>query len=197
MRNRSRRARAFRFVSQLGIKYPDSPIVNEESRGADRPFRGGPAAGYRAPDGPLRLAGGGREVSLFSRLRGTSHHLLLFGSRDPVSDGWSETFYAELRNLIAEYEGLLEPHLILAREPARAGTETPVYVDELGLVRERYGLKGAGCYLIRPDGYVAFRAPGPDLRSVRAYLQRVFACARAGNRAQQPIVPHNKGGVHG
>jgi len=197
MRNRSRRARAFRFVSQLGIKYPDSPIVNEESRGADRPFRGGPAAGYRAPDGPLRLAGGGREVSLFSRLRGTSHHLLLFGSRDPVSDGWSETFYAELRNLIAEYEGLLDPHLILAREPARAGTETPVYVDELGLVRERYGLKGAGCYLIRPDGYVAFRAPGPDLRSVRAYLQRVFACARAGNRAQQPIVPHNKGGVHG
>ena len=65
-------------------------------------------------------------------------------------------------------------HLIVAREPARTGAELAVYVDELGLVHERYGLRGAGCSLIRPDGYVAFRAPGSDLRSVRAYLRRVF-----------------------
>jgi hypothetical protein len=51
----------------------------------------------------------------------------------------------------------------------------PVYVDEPGLLHERYGLKGAGYYLIRPDGYVAYRAPGTDLRPVRAYLQRTFA----------------------
>src|SRR5918993_2167972 len=72
---RSRRARAFRFVSQLGIKYPDSPIVGEELGGADRAFRRGPAAGHRAPDGPLRLADDRRMVSLFSRLRGTPHQL--------------------------------------------------------------------------------------------------------------------------
>ncbi len=173
MSKRSRRARAFRFVSQLGIKYPDSPIVDEESRGADRAFRRGPAAGHRAPDGPLRPAGDGRTVSLFSRLRGTSHHLLLFAGRGSVAGGWGASD-AELRGLVAEYEGLLEPHLILTREPAQAGTEAPAYVDESGLVHERYGLKGAGCYLIRPDGYVAFRAPGSDLQPVRAYLHRVF-----------------------
>ena len=54
------------------------------------------------------------------------------------------------------------------------GAEIPVYVDEPGLAHERYGLRGAGLYLIRPDGYVAFRAPGTDLRPLRAYLQRVF-----------------------
>lgn len=170
---RSRRARAFRFVSQLGIKYPDSPIVGEKLDRADQAFRHGPAAGHRAPDCPLRLAADGTQTSLFSRLRGTSHHLLLFGGPASIADGWSESG-PELRELVTEYEGLLEPHLILARAPVQARPEAQVYVDDSGLAHERYGLKGAGCYLIRPDGYVAFRAPGPDLEAVRAYLQRMF-----------------------
>jgi hypothetical protein len=110
---------------------------------------------------------------LFSRLRGTPHHLLLFGHRSSTADGW-DVSDTELLDLLAEYEGLLEPHLILAREPARIGEEAPVYVDQPGLVYERYGLKGAGLYLIRPDGYVAFRAPGTGLQTIRAYLQRTF-----------------------
>lgn len=169
---RSRRARAFRFVSQLGIKYPDSSIVDEYLHGADQEFRHGPAAGHRTPDGPLRLAGDGRQVSLFSCLRGNPHHLLLFGGQSPAADGWSPG--SGLRELVAEYEGLLEPCSIFAREPAQAEIEAPVYVDESGLVHERYGMKAAGYYLIRPDGYVAFRAMGLDLQPLRAYLQRVF-----------------------
>ena len=175
MGRRSLRARAFRFVSQLGIKYPDSPIVAEELDGADRAFRRGPAAGQRAPDGPLLLAGDGRQISLFSRMRGTSHHLLLFADQGSTADGWDASD-TELLDLLAGYEGLLKPHLILAREPARIGEEVPAYVDESGLVYERYGLKGpAGLYLIRPDGYVGFRAPGTDLRTIRAYLQVMFS----------------------
>jgi hypothetical protein len=167
---RSRRARAFRFVSQLGIKYPESPIVDENRGGADLAFRRGPAAGNRAPDGPLRLAGDGREVSLFSRLRGTPHHLLLFagrGAEAPASD-------AELRNMLAGYEGMIQAHLIFAGDRGQIGSEVPAYVDESGLVHGRYGLTGAGCYLIRPDGYVAFRAQGSNLRQIRAYLRRTF-----------------------
>jgi len=172
MGRRSRRARAFRFVSQLGIKYPDSPIVDEELRGADQAFRRGPAAGHRAPDGPLRLDGEGRTISLFSRLRGTPHHLLLFDGSSPTTDGWDASD-AELRDKVARYKGTIGPHRISAREPAQVA-EIPVYVDESELVHERYGLQGAGCYLIRPDGYVAFRAPGSGLRPVLSYLQTTF-----------------------
>jgi 2-polyprenyl-6-methoxyphenol hydroxylase-like FAD-dependent oxidoreductase len=168
-----RRVRLFRFVSQLGIKYPDSPIVDEDLRGGDQEFRHGPAAGHRAPDGPLRMAGDGRPVSLFSLMRGNPHHLLLFRGRGSIADG-QDAFGPVPREPIAEYKGLLEPHLISAREAARTGASAPVYVDESGLVHERYGLKSAGYYLIRPDGYVAFRAPGSELRLLRAYLQRVF-----------------------
>jgi hypothetical protein len=147
--------------------------VGEKLDGADRAFRSGPAAGNRAPDAPLRLIGESRPTSLFSRLRETPHHLLLFDRRGSDAEGWTASD-AELRVLIAEYEGLLEPHLIVARESARVGAQIPVYVDEPGLAHERYGLRGAGLYLIRPDGYVAFRAPGTALRPLRAYLQRVF-----------------------
>jgi hypothetical protein len=98
---------------------------------------------------------------------------LLFGGWDSDVNGWAASD-AELRALIAEYEGLLEPHLIVAGESTRVGAEIPVYVDEPGLVHERYGLRSAGLYLIRPDGYVAFRAPGTDLRPLWSYLQRVF-----------------------
>jgi 2-polyprenyl-6-methoxyphenol hydroxylase-like FAD-dependent oxidoreductase len=183
MGKRSRRARAFRFVSQLGIKYPDSPIVGEELHAADRAFRHGPAAGHRAPDGSLRLVENGRTVSLFSRLRDTPHHLLLFsgpGGRD-LSDG-------DLRGLVTEYEGLLEPHLIFSAESSRKGVEFPAYVDDSGLVYERYGLRGDGCYLIRPDGYIAFRAPGSNLRPLRAYLQKVFAASPSASHKTRPTV---------
>jgi hypothetical protein len=173
MGKRSLRARAFRFVSQLGIKYPGSSVVGEDLHGADRTFRSGPAAGHRAPDAPLRLVGESRPTSLFSRLRGTAHHLLLFGGWGSDADRWAASD-AELRALITEYEGLLEPHLIVAGESARVGAEIPVYVDEPGLAHKRYGLRGAGLYLVRPDGYVAFRASGTDLRPLRAYLHRVF-----------------------
>src|SRR5919112_5132761 len=89
MGKRSLRARAFRFISQLGIKYPGSPIVGEKLDGADRAFRSGPAAGNRAPDAPLRLIGESRPTSLFSRLRETPHHLLLFSGRGPGGGGWA------------------------------------------------------------------------------------------------------------
>jgi 2-polyprenyl-6-methoxyphenol hydroxylase-like FAD-dependent oxidoreductase len=167
---RSRRARAFRFVSQLGIEYPGSPIVDEDRGGADLAFRRGPAAGSRAPDGPLRLAGDGREVPLFSLLRGTPHHLLLFAGRGAEAPASG----AELRNLLAGYEGMIQPHQIFAEDRGKIGSEAPAYVDESGLVHGQYGLTGAGCYLIRPDGYVAFRAPGSNLRQIRAYLRRTF-----------------------
>jgi hypothetical protein len=90
-----------------------------------------------------------------------------------MRDRWAASD-AELRALITEYEGLLEPHLIVAGESARVGAEIPVYVDEPGLAHKRYGLRGAGLYLVRPDGYVAFRASGTDLRPLQAYLHRVF-----------------------
>jgi len=67
LRTPAGRRRAFRFVSQLAISYPGSPIVGE-APGLDD----GPAPGDRMPD--LPLAGG---ATLHEKLRGPNFHLLV------------------------------------------------------------------------------------------------------------------------
>ena len=146
-------ARGFRFISQLEIAYPSSPVVDEA-----RPrLQGGPRAGNRAPDAVVRRVGG--ETTLFSLCAGAAHHLLVFGgdSAEP------------LRALAAQHLGEVEAHHV-TREPGVAGA----WIDASGEAHRRYGISDAGCYLVRPDGYVAFRAPGVDAAPLAEYLLRVF-----------------------
>jgi 2-polyprenyl-6-methoxyphenol hydroxylase-like FAD-dependent oxidoreductase len=63
MSSRERRRRAFRFVSQLAIRYDKSPIV-------------GKGAGWRAPDAPLNVDG--KETTLFELTRELRHHVVIF-----------------------------------------------------------------------------------------------------------------------
>jgi 2-polyprenyl-6-methoxyphenol hydroxylase-like FAD-dependent oxidoreductase len=66
--DRGRRAKAFGFVSELGIAYPDSPIVCDAVGDPGHGLR----AGSRVPD--LAIGSG----TLFDLLRGPAHHLLVF-----------------------------------------------------------------------------------------------------------------------
>jgi 2-polyprenyl-6-methoxyphenol hydroxylase-like FAD-dependent oxidoreductase len=141
IRRKERRARAFRFVSQLGIRYARSPIVGGETRG----FAGGPPPGSRAPDAPLLAAG--QRTTLFRQLSATKHDLLVFGEAMPD----------ELRQWAAANAAWVELHQIAASD------------DDAGLARRRYGVTGPAVYLIRPDGYVAFRAAGDSLAPIAAF----------------------------
>ncbi|HEX8670582.1 MAG TPA: FAD-dependent monooxygenase [Longimicrobium sp.] len=145
--------RGFRFISQLEIAYPSSPVVDEA-----RPrFRGGPRAGHRAPDAPVRRDGG--ETTLFSLCTGAAHHLLVFGADSADA----------LRTLAAAHLGDVQAHHITH------STEVPgAWLDESGETHRRYGIAESGYYLIRPDGYIAFRAPGLDTAPLTQYLLRIF-----------------------
>lgn len=44
--------------------------------------------------------------------------------------------------------------------------------DASGDVLARLGIKTTGVYLVRPGGYVSFRAAGPDLQRLDRYLER-------------------------
>src|SRR5262249_12119552 len=79
-----------RAVAELNIGYRHSPIVAEHHRLLPGPrgahagilgwhdFGAGPRAGDRAADARVMLCPRRESVRLFERLRGTTHHLVLF-----------------------------------------------------------------------------------------------------------------------
>jgi 2-polyprenyl-6-methoxyphenol hydroxylase-like FAD-dependent oxidoreductase len=149
------RALAFHFVSQLGIHYRTGPLVVE---GHPR-LRGGPRAGDRLPDAQVRRAGA--TTYLQQELCGPHFHLLLCG---PV-DVWDKR---RLTHLAQGSTGLIAiKHLTRDDVP-----EALIDVD--GQASARLGIDGSGQYLVRPDGHVAFRCSGTDLRGATEYLNRWF-----------------------
>jgi len=149
------RATVFRFVSELGIRYRRSPAVTE---GEPR-LRGGPRAGDRLPDARLTLDG--RDVWLQQAIVGPRLALLLCGD----AEAWDAR---RLTDLGARHPGLLAVHRLTSRATSGA------LVDERGDVLARLGARDAAQYLVRPDGHVAFRCAGRDLRALERYLNAWF-----------------------
>ncbi len=110
--------------------------------------RGGPKPGMRAPDAPLSYAG-----RLFQRLHPTSHTLLLFGEDSTLVEKISSE-YSEVIDIL---------HLDLQRESNAAKV---------------YGATTSCCYLIRPDGYIAFCAKTPAATALLKYLIQVVSVQR-------------------
>jgi hypothetical protein len=177
------RAIAFHFVSQLGIRYANSPVVAEGTPN----LRRGPRAGDRLPDARVRCGGQTQETYLQEELLKPYMMLLLCG---PV-EAWNSD---GPRNLAREFDGVLRlAHLANAGFMTdvgrgftpRQGREGPPYghetdfsqatlVDEKGTALAMLGVDSTAQYLIRPDGHVAFRCAGTDLSGVRDYLRRWF-----------------------
>ena len=150
------RAYLFHLVSQLGIRYRNSPAVTE-----GEPRLGvGPKAGDRFPD--AKIEHNGRQTYLQQELAGASLHLLLCGALD----GWDQSQAAPIT---ARHSGLVVIHYLTAR------ASPDVLVDTSGKVLSRLGVRGAqdsAQYLVRPDGHVGFRCAGRDLGALTMYLDR-------------------------
>jgi 2-polyprenyl-6-methoxyphenol hydroxylase-like FAD-dependent oxidoreductase len=164
-------------LAELAVAYRHSSIVAEHW---GLPFPGlhsaGPAAGDRAPDGALEELGTGAPRRLFELFREPRHTLLLFAGSRATGDAPSPLDLCELGRVLAdEYPRLLLPHLILpaARAAEDPGAGTARWRDPEGAVHHRYGADSPCLYLIRPDGYVAYRSLGIDTVPLLQYLERV------------------------
>ncbi|WP_218814288.1 FAD-dependent monooxygenase [Rickettsiella endosymbiont of Dermanyssus gallinae] len=142
--------RLFWFMSQLNIHYHSNEFIYEITKNANTAFKKGPHAGYRAPDAPINAS------SLFSMLRDKPFHLLLFQR--------GKTQQADLENLkLLAYSYADWVHI----HPFQASPDNEVLF-------QRYGVTSAAIYIIRPDGYIGFRAYGYDLTAANNYLKRLF-----------------------
>lgn len=157
MRAKRLREFAFRFVSELSIRYRKSPIVSE---GAPSPGSG-PRAGDRLPDAALLR--NGQPTTLQRELAGPHLHLLLCGTVDE----WRESG-ADVERLQSRHGGLLAVHYL-----ARSDAGDALF-DPSGDAFASLGIRETGQYLVRPDSYIAYRCAGTDLRGVEQYLARWF-----------------------
>jgi len=157
--SRSLRRTAFTFVSELGIRYRTSPAVAE---GEPRQ-REGPRAGDRLPDAEVLVDG--RSAYLQQALAGPRLALLLCGD----SHRWDSIGLDRLRE---RHGRVLITHFLSA-----AGSKGPL-ADERGNAFARLGVRDAAQYLVRPDGYVAFRSAGRTFEQLDRYLADWYVPAK-------------------
>lgn len=139
---KSMQRRAFRIVSQMGIRYPKSSL----SKSLDQLPKTAPQAGDRFPWLRLRLTAGGPAEDMFQKARDTQFNLFLIG-QSSVGVGM-----AELGDLIRTW--VIPKDASNDRELARVQIPQPSF------------------YLVRPDGYIGLCGARFDAVRVKDYLTR-------------------------
>jgi 2-polyprenyl-6-methoxyphenol hydroxylase-like FAD-dependent oxidoreductase len=160
--------RLARFVSETGIRYPHSRLSSEGASASDL-GRTSPRAGDRVPD--VMLGGSDR---LAIHLAAPAFTLLFFAGD---SERRVEHFAALGGEVAARYGSRVQIALLTTI----ARPHRDVVLDVGGAAHRRLGASTdhGGMYLVRPDGYIAWRDAGDDAPLLWAALaERVVPLAR-------------------
>ncbi|MGO9453640.1 MAG: FAD-dependent monooxygenase [Candidatus Binataceae bacterium] len=172
------RSFAARNMAELEVNYRESPIVGEYHEGlfaSIASYGGGPRAGDRAPDAEgLRLRDG-KSARLHELLRRDEHKVLLFGG---ARAGASE--YAALastaKQIADKYKDNVRTYIVAGgNEPdATAGWNGDAIIDSADTLHRAYHAVSSCAYVIRPDGYIAYRSFPANAARLMEYLGRIF-----------------------
>jgi hypothetical protein len=156
-------------LSEVHVQYKSSPLLD----GADGfTGKGGFAPGERARDVAIRDPHTGVQVSLWEKLVGTKPVLLLFSG----PHGGEEAL--DLIEAALAEAGVVEGAVsILAiwrgDRPPKSHDGILWFADPKGQAHERYGVKEASYYLVRPDQHVGARGPVKKTGPLEASLRRM------------------------
>ena len=159
--------RAFRRLSQLEIAYGPNGFLEDAA-----PALGtsGPAVGHRAPNAAIA-----HHLDVFDLLDGYGLTVLAL-SRKPLERDEAHRLAALLASLASDrVTAHLVTRLASGRDPAVVAATDATVFDTYGVT----GPDAQAIYLIRPDGYVAWRSDGIDIDRCRRFLQRFGVGASA------------------
>ncbi len=151
---------------QIDLDYRSSPICLEP----EGEFANGPHAGARAVDAPILLDG--QPCQFYDLMRSSKHCLFLFAPASPQGSDLSElTTVAE--TVARDHGHWIAVHIVDDWQgESTVPSNVTLIEDPQQTLRQRYGIESTGMYLIRPDGYVAYRSR--RLESLDEYLARIL-----------------------
>ena len=169
LRLRPVRRAGFRVISQLNIRYPDSPLSVE---GPHRP-RQGPRPGDRFPHAPAAAAVDSLAAAAAHRPPPVTavFRMLLCGPEEDWPHAAVEKFQADWAHLVAVERTDTAPSSrwrAAGRATLRPGTLWPGTLWPGGRAETAQ-------YLVRWDGYIGYREAGTDLHGAAAYLRSLGA----------------------
>ncbi|HET6560063.1 MAG TPA: FAD-dependent monooxygenase, partial [Prolixibacteraceae bacterium] len=147
-RNRAVRNRIFNAVSGIGISYEKSILSASFPKGDFHDHS--PKPGDRLPSLPYMKRG--KRTSLYHGLSPTGFYLFVFGKH---------LLPAPFQQVLTKYKGIVSLKYI------DNDTATQIIFDT-------FGIKEEGCYLVRPDLYIAWRCHGFDEEGLNEYLKRAL-----------------------
>ena len=164
--------KAFRRLSQTGMAYqPGAFTVNEVLHS-----RQGPPAGHRAPDATISP---GRQM--FDLLDGYRLQVIALSRKHLGA--------SEIAHTTAQLREIGVPFRLIGRVAGRRDDR----VEPVGSVQvfHAYGLSdenSQALYVIRPDGYVAWRSDELDFDACRRFLTRIHGRSRSLNLPTELVV---------
>jgi 2-polyprenyl-6-methoxyphenol hydroxylase-like FAD-dependent oxidoreductase len=178
-------------VAELDVGYRNTSFAREvDTLGSPRDaegagvadhvrFRRGPRAGDRAPDATGRDSDTGTPRRLFDLFRGPHFTLLLFDGPAATDAGY-ERLAATARQVCDALGDDVRAHVVVpaGRRPRGLGG-VDVLLDPDRDAHHRYGAAAESLYLVRPDGYIAFRSQPAAAQPVLDHLARLFTLRTA------------------
>ncbi|HEV8286676.1 MAG TPA: FAD-dependent monooxygenase [Chitinophagaceae bacterium] len=137
---------AFKMISEIGISYRNKSLSQNASLGK---FPGyAPKPGDRLPFVQFKDASG-NETNIQGKVKGNLFCFLIFSDNIP-------------NEIVSAIESFKDLFLI----------ETIPFTEQTKNLNKEFGIKKTGCYLIRPDMYIAYRAAKFDTEHLTKYLSR-------------------------
>lgn len=159
----SERSAAARHLQEVDLDYGASSL----SLNLEDTFQGGPKPGTRAPDADGLLFAG-KSMNLFSLAADLQFRLFFFCGETGGSPLAEIKQAAESAGRFASF---LTPYIVTRGTSSNTFGKTFLISDTHGNMHRIYAAGGTCIYLIRPDGYVAYRSE--EIGSVDRYFKHI------------------------